>query len=279
MKQEVDMNKYKNLVVLGLVLTLTVITGCSSSGNLKGSKFEAIDNRILGRVGLLKENNVKGLSGLKTNFEVLIQKGTNKSGQFRTKDKYTYGKFEADIKIPDNDGLLNGFFLYSYEDGNNYEIDIEVVKKGGQWVGMTTIYNATHQDFESLNKEVTGSEDEEVFKYEAVLDFNPTADYHNYRIDVKPDKVDFYINNKLFSTWNESFNIKPMRLHGGTFYTHWLNKENYKKLSKSEQKSLKSNGYKAYEYDKDLESTLDKIYGQDTDYKFLIKNIKIEKLK
>ena len=55
----------------------------------------------------------------------------NKSGQIRSLLPATYGTYEARMKVPDSDALLNGFFLYG--DDRNYEIDMEILFYEGRW--------------------------------------------------------------------------------------------------------------------------------------------------
>ncbi|MDZ7835000.1 MAG: glycoside hydrolase family 16 protein [Alkalibacterium sp.] len=56
----------------------------------------------------------------------------------------------------------------------------------------------------------------------ADLAFDPTADFHRYRIDYYPDRVTFYIDDERMQTWEDGFPDEPMHLMVNTWFPNWL---------------------------------------------------------
>jgi beta-glucanase (GH16 family) len=49
------------------------------------------------------------------------------------------------------------------------------------------------------------------------LDYNPTTEFHEYRMDYFPDRVDFYIDNLRMKTMTQNIPTEPGRI----FINHW----------------------------------------------------------
>lgn len=247
----------------------------------ESSDFEAIDKRVLGSIGLLLRENIKGLEENYSNpsIDIKIPKNTKNSGQVRTIKKQNYGSYEAEIKIPDNDGLLSGFFLYSQVDNNGYEIDIELAKNNGQWIIMTTIFNPTHPDYIALNEAVANSEHGVIFHKQFYMDFDPTDNFNNYKINLYEDYISFEVNHEELTRWTGDFDFEPMRLYMGSFYTHWLNKENYNTLSDQEKDELRNSGYEVYSSSGEFESKMNSLFGREEDYVMKVRDIKLNSVK
>lgn len=51
--------------------------------------------------------------------------------------------------------------------------------------------------------------------------FDPSADFHNYRIDYNPDSVQFYIDGNLRQTWTDGVPSTSMKLLVNTWFPDW----------------------------------------------------------
>lgn len=193
--------------------------------------FNEINKDVAGGIGSLSSDRVKyeyidkteelGIDYANITFDV--QPNSNKSGQSRTILPETYGTYEAMIKVPDSDALLNGFFLYGHNehnDGVEHEIDIEIMYHEGKWQAWGTVFNETHKDYV-----YNGIEPGVIYQSKIDLDFDPSIDYHSYRIDFYDDFISFAVDGKEFGRWKNKFDYGDMHLYAGNFYTHWMTGE------------------------------------------------------
>jgi beta-glucanase (GH16 family) len=99
-----------------------------------------------------------------------------KGAEYRTKQSYTYGRFEANYKSPYREGVLASFFTY-HDGGISWnEIDIEIMGRYDNDVQFNTITpgqtNHVRHQF---------------------VDFNPHLDFHTYAFEWTPDYVAWFI--------------------------------------------------------------------------------------
>jgi beta-glucanase (GH16 family) len=123
--------------------------------------------------------------------------------------------------VPNNDGLLNGFFLYGENPTDpsiTYEIDMEILKYQGKWQLWSTVYNISNSKYNSNN----GLEPGAVYQSKIDLTSDPSQDFHNYKINFYQDYISFYLDNKQVGNWQNEFDYGDMYLHAGSFYTFWL---------------------------------------------------------
>ncbi len=102
-----------------------------------------------------------------------------KGAEYRTKDSFTYGRFEASIKSVNREGVLAS--LFTYYDGpdvpaNWNEIDIEILGRYNNDVQYNTI---TPGQVNHVKHQFAG--------------FNPHLDYHTYAFEWTPDYVAWFI--------------------------------------------------------------------------------------
>lgn len=244
-------------------------------------EFEAVHKQILGQIGVVMRSNVRGLEKQVSNPEVdlITPKGSNSSGQIRTIRPQKRGSYDADIKLANNPGELNGFFLYNMIDNDSYEIDIEMMIEDGKWKIMTTIYNPTHPNYIELNKAIPNAEFGVIFNHKEDLKFDPTVDFHNYKINLDKNFVSFEVDNQEITRWNGQFDFQPMHLYIGSFYSHWLdaNKDIYYDVTKfdaDDKNQLRNSGYEAYNK-QGLENKLKYYFGADKEHVMKVKNIKL----
>jgi beta-glucanase (GH16 family) len=93
-----------------------------------------------------------------------------KGAEYRTKEAFTYGRFEVRMKTPYREGMLASFFTYNDAGGSWNEIDIEILGRytndfqmnpitPGQinHVGHYLMSTSPHTDFHNYAFEWTGS--------------------------------------------------------------------------------------------------------------------------
>ncbi|RJP63214.1 MAG: glycosyl hydrolase family protein [Ignavibacteriales bacterium] len=98
--------------------------------------------------------------------------------EYRTKEAYTYGRFEAKIKAAQRDGMLASFFTYYDGVGtsNWNEIDIEILGRYENNIQFNTITPGQKNHVRSQP-----------------VNFNPSLDYHTYAFEWTPDYVAWFI--------------------------------------------------------------------------------------
>lgn len=130
--------------------------------------------------------------------------GTLEGGEIESRDLYQYGSYRARIKVADAPSSITGFFLYREPDFEN-EIDIEI-----------------HNDPEGRILFTTYAGGRETNNVEKDLPFDPTADFHEYRFDLGPEKARFYVDGKLYATFRNGLPKDPMRLLVNSWFPTWL---------------------------------------------------------
>lgn len=101
-----------------------------------------------------------------------------KGAEYRTKEAFTYGRFEVRMKSAQKEGMLSSFFLYHDGDtqANWNEIDLEVMGRYSNNVQFNTI--------------TPGQVNHVRANYVA---FNPSLDFHTYAFEWTPQYVSWFI--------------------------------------------------------------------------------------
>lgn len=106
-----------------------------------------------------------------------------RGAEYRTKDSFTHGRFEASIKAPGKEGMLTSLFTYfdglpgdDWASSKWNEIDFEIMGR----------YNNDVQ----LNVINAGPTNHVRHQY---VNFNPALDYHTYAFEWTPDYVAWFI--------------------------------------------------------------------------------------
>lgn len=184
------------------------LTGCGvMNANLEQENFDQLDENIwvvsdnsLGRSNL-KSENVSVSDGL---FRIKLPKNTLDGGEIYTRELQELGTFEARMKLPAAPTSITCFFLYKAPD-YYYEIDIEVVNEPNGSLLLTT-YSDGKKNNEYVNQ----------------LNFDPTKEFHDYRINVNQESVAFYVDTILIKSWSEGFPKEKMHLMLNCWYPQWL---------------------------------------------------------
>lgn len=216
--------------------------------------------RTMGSKAVIDPNNVSfsdGFIGEQDNSSIAIQIN-REHGESTTavedRDKRTgiagiqkavpYGSYESRIKVPEQAGLLNGFFLYGEQNGKSNEIDMEMMSIDGEWQLWLTIHNEANADYvlgeylEDYDPNIIYSADgdenyaEPGVVYQKKINFSdlgidPTAGYVNYKINYYKNNISFEINNQEVGKFTKDFDYMELELMTSTFWAHWLDKERF----------------------------------------------------
>ncbi|HEX2866383.1 MAG TPA: family 16 glycosylhydrolase [Ignavibacteriales bacterium] len=106
---------------------------------------------------------------------------TYKGAEYRTKESYTYGRFEVRMKSFEKEGMLASFFTYHDNDvaSNWNEIDLEIMGRYSNNVQFNTI--------------TPGQVNHVRANY---VPFNPSLDFHTYAFEWTPGYVSWFIDGK-----------------------------------------------------------------------------------
>lgn len=157
-------------------------------------------DKKLGRTRL-KSEHVSVLEGM---LQIKMPAGKLESGEVSTIEKVGYGAFEIRMKLPMAPSSITGFFLYESPDFY-YEIDIELYNDTTGKMLLTT-----YADGKVRNENSTK------------ISFDPTKEFHDYRIEYYENKVEFYIDNQFVKGLSEGFPKGQMRLMVNSWYPDWL---------------------------------------------------------
>jgi hypothetical protein len=110
--------------------------------------------------------------------------------EYKTKEKFLYGKYRTSMRLEQTPGTYLTFFLYTPESGNHNEIDIELIKAGNVTKARLTTW-------------VNMQKNERYF----TLPFDPAKDYHLYGFDWYKDHVDFFIDDLETPLWTSTEHV------------------------------------------------------------------------
>lgn len=172
------------------------------TGSLDPAVYKASSHR-LGQTQF-RPKNVTVSDG---QLAITIPAGTMDSGEISTVDLKSYGNYEISMKLPNAPSSITGFFLYAPPDYFQ-EIDIEIYNQPDGKIMFTSYANG------GLTQTVTKD-----------LNFDPTADFHHYRIDYQPDFIDFYVDDIHLTRFNGGIPHNPMYLMVNAWFPNWLAKK------------------------------------------------------
>ena len=203
--------KMSFMLTLGVVFAAALLALSAHSASAAGTSFRD-DFNSFNSNRWIKSDHVQGL----TDFDpdnVVVDNGllrlrvpadTTNGGQIESRDYYSYGTFRARMKVADASSSITGFYLYRSPDLYS-EIDIEVYNDGTGNVDFVTYVDG--QRTHNVSKDFR---------------FDPSADFHNYRIDYNPGSVQFYVDGNLRQTWTDGVPSTSMKLLVNTWFPSWL---------------------------------------------------------
>jgi hypothetical protein len=135
-----------------------------------------ISNKLTPGFGKFNPQNVSVKDGL---LSIIFPSQTKDGGEVKTTApaKYKYGTYRASVKTPSQlPGTYTTFFLY--ESTNLDEIDIEIWNDGSGKLDLNTWVKGVQK-----------------FSAQIILPFDPSSQFHEYRIDYYPNEVSFWVDN------------------------------------------------------------------------------------
>ncbi len=133
-------------------------------------------------------------------------------GEFRSKDFYGYGRYEASIKAIKNDGVVTSLFTYTGPaDSNPWdEIDIEILGK-----------DTTKVQFNYF----TDGKGNHEYLYD--LGFDASEGFHTYAFEWHKDKIVWFVDGREAYTATETLPVTPGKIMAnawcGKGVDGWLN--------------------------------------------------------
>jgi beta-glucanase (GH16 family) len=136
------------------------------------------------------------------------------SGEFRTTDMYSYGRFETTMMAARGSGVVSSFFTYTGSSDNQPwdEIDVEILGKNTTQAQLNYFTNGTggHEKLISLG-------------------FDAASGYHRYGFEWKSDTITWFVDGKQVHQENGSRGALPTHpqrimtnLWPGTGVDSWL---------------------------------------------------------
>ncbi|KAI0180861.1 glycoside hydrolase family 16 protein [Hypoxylon sp. FL1284] len=129
--------------------------------------------------------------------------------------QYYHGTFRAGIKVTDVPGTCSAFFWYM---NDTQEIDMEFLSSEFNKTNSTFPVNLVLQSKESKDAGFDASKTDGFKKIN--LPFDPTAAFHEYRIDFLPGRVLFYADAELLAEMNGA---GVPSTPGNLQLSHWSN--------------------------------------------------------
>jgi beta-glucanase (GH16 family) len=131
------------------------------------------------------------------------------TGFIYTKDHFSYGSYSARIRVSDVPGAVASFFVCTqiakiFSDGTHDEIDFEFITAKPHAVLFTTWYLATGME----GSQQTPAHNSFLWEDQSF----DISDWHDYRFDWYPDKVEFYIDGKKRWTSKEAVPKRDMQI-------------------------------------------------------------------
>ena len=155
----------------------------------------------LGR-GHLDPDNVSVAGG---ELRLRLPAGTYDGGEVRSLARYGYGTYETRLRVARAPGSLTAFFLYENRRAAIDEIDIEIPGDGGRNV-MFTVWTRSRQTNHRVMQ----------------LPFDPTADFHTYKIDYARGRVRFYVDGVLMTEFTKGLPSSSMHVMANAWWPTWL---------------------------------------------------------
>ena len=152
--------------------------------------FPALDETFPGNLASFARENLR-YSGDGAQLVVEATEGglrPYRSGAFASEASFTYGRFEAEVKVARGSGLVTGFFLYRANP--RQEIDIEFAGSAPRRM-LVNVYFNPGDDGTAMAYGYRGS------PYAIDLDFDATEGFHRYSIDWRSGCVSWMVDGEV----------------------------------------------------------------------------------
>jgi hypothetical protein len=177
--------------------------------SLSGIKFKVTPEKAkpLGNRGKLIRKNVEGTGD---RAEFTIARGSFAGGELQSASYFSYGTFTALIKTPGASAVesfslksVTGFFLF--DPLSEDEITVELFNDGSKRIWFSAFCRG-----------------EQTAHSEAVLEFDPSGDFHEYAIDYSPARVDFLVDARIVCSLPGAAERIPAEGKMKIFFNSWF---------------------------------------------------------
>ncbi|MBL4632759.1 MAG: family 16 glycosylhydrolase [Kofleriaceae bacterium] len=181
-------------------------------GNIDASYWDELDTTFPCNNAIFSSENVVSRSegGISLRLEPSDNEKGFSSGSIATKggEKFTYGRFEAELKAAKGSGLITAFFLYRFDPWQ--EIDVEILGKDTSKILLNVFFNPGEPG-DLYNYGLRGTP--------VVIDlgFDASLDFHRYAIEWEPDEIRWFVDDRLIHVRHDGGPTPiphlPMRFH------------------------------------------------------------------
>ena len=127
-----------------------------------------------------------------------------------------YGTFRAAIKFTGVNGTCGAFFWYR---NDTQEIDMEFLSKDPKTLNLVVHSSESDKASSIMGSGALGVLDASESNMPWESPFDLPQDFHEYRFDWMPDRIDFYVDGSLVRTTTENLPESP----GHLMLSHWSN--------------------------------------------------------
>ena len=154
-------------------------------------------------------------------INIISPANSYQGGEIRTEEYFGYGSYKVKIKTDYAPGSFSAFFLYEDVKGANDEIDIEIYNDGSRQIDFVTFTQGEKTNYHTKK-----------------LPFDPASDYHEYRIDYYPERVLFYVEEELMTTFDSQLPSTEMRVMINHWWPNWLEADQEHQASEMQIKEI-----------------------------------------
>jgi len=172
--------------------------------------WNALTNTFPTNITYFKNENIRIVQN-KCLLELKKERYKSKNytaASFSSKDSFTYGRFEINMKVPRANGVISAFFLHRNDPWQ--EIDVELLGND-TFKLLTNVYFNPGVNGTALNYGNRGT------PILIDLDFDASKDYHTYAIEWEPNEIRWYVDDILLhkrSIWEPTpIPNQPMKLY------------------------------------------------------------------
>jgi GR25 family glycosyltransferase involved in LPS biosynthesis len=183
--------------------------------NLDTKRWFLRDDTFAGNLALFRPSNVELCAGigvvLTVKKESLGVRGYS-AASISSRDRFLFGRFEADLQASRVPGIVTGFFLH--RDSPRQEIDVEIVGSRSNRLLVNVFYNPGGEGA-NFDYGYRGSPSW------IELGFDASESTHRYAVEWRPDQIRWLVDEKLVherANWDPTpIPQLPMTLHVNTW--------------------------------------------------------------
>ena len=126
------------------------------------------------------------------------------SSAIQTREKFGYGRWEASLKPSEVPGVLNSFFTIDWDDFSTPNVPADGTK---QEIDIAFLTNSFTNDSGEVHFAVHEAGRQSMnTNPDIALNFNPSAEFHVYGFDIKPDRIEWLLDGQTVYTYEYANN-------------------------------------------------------------------------